>query len=420
MSPRFHIHTLGCKVNRAESETLAASLLALGWEQDDDPETSDLVILNTCTVTGEADTKNRKAIRSLLRKSDAPLLVTGCAVSIESDFYAAIDERIVCESDKDRVRTRATELVQANSPGSATPSIDDCARLRAENESFRTRVDLKIQDGCDNACSYCIVHVARGAARSVPASTVLQETTALADAGVQELVLVGIDLAAYDDKGTDLATLANMLLARTSIGRLRISSVEPQSITPELVDAFGRSDGRLCRHLHMCLQSGCDKVLQEMHRHYDTARFRQLVDDLRTAAPSIAISTDAIVGFPGETEEDFEESYAFIEECGFMRLHVFRYSKRPGTPAARREDQIDPVTKAQRAERLLSLGRQLALADMERRLGTTEQVVIERPGMGTSESYHPVACPDSVAIGSLVPLEFYDIDEESLQIVART
>lgn len=420
MSPRFHIHTLGCKVNRAESETIAAALLKAGWEPVETPEGSDLMILNTCTVTGEADTKNRKSIRSLLKRGEAPLLVTGCAINIDADFYADMDARVICESDKSKLCQRAQELVDRSMPEKPNEDEIEIARLRSlEDSGFRTRVDLKIQDGCDNACSYCIVHVARGPARSIPADEVLAQAKALADAGTQELVLVGIDLAAYKDGRTDLATLANMLLDQTTIGRIRISSVEPQSVNAPLIDAFGASKGRLCRHLHVCLQSGCDKVLKEMNRAYDTARFRRLVDELHQASPSMALSTDIIVGFPGESDEDFAQSYDFIESCGFMRLHVFRYSKRPGTPAAQRSDQIDPRVKAQRSDSLLALSDRLMLENMERRVGTRESVVIERPGFGTSESYHAVTCDSSIAVGSLVELELYDIDEARMRLLGR-
>ena len=204
-----------------------------------------------------------------------------------------------------------------------------------KRQGFRTRVDLKIQDGCDNTCSYCIVHVARGPARSVPAATVISRARTLADAGTRELVLVGIDLAAYRDADIDLARLVTLLQEKTDIGRVRVSSVEPQSVTPTLVDVLAHSEGRLCRHLHLCLQSGSDKVLREMNRRYDADAFCALANRLHEAVPRIALSTDVIVGFPGETEDDFARTCKLVERCGFMRLHVFRYSKRPGTPAAK-------------------------------------------------------------------------------------
>lgn len=401
----------------AESEAIAAALLALGWTRATDAADCDVAILNTCTVTGEADAKNRKALRTLLRAGKAAIIVTGCAVNIDTARYADVDPRISCEHDKERIPALAVRL--ARDTAAVSTAISDQTTMERSDSGFRTRVDLKIQDGCDNACSYCIVHVARGPARSVPAATVISRARTLADAGTRELVLVGIDLAAYRDADIDLARLVTLLQEKTDIGRVRVSSVEPQSVTPTLVDVLAHSEGRLCRHLHLCLQSGSDKVLREMNRRYDADAFCALANRLHEAVPRIALSTDVIVGFPGETEDDFARTCKLVEHCGFMRLHVFRYSKRPGTPAAIRDDQVDPKIKAARSQTLIDLGRRLALSDMERRLGTIEEVVIERPGIGTSESYHAVACDTVLPVGALVEVEFNDIDTDTMRLIGR-
>lgn len=401
----------------AESEAIAAALLALGWTRATDAADCDVAILNTCTVTGEADAKNRKALRTLLRAGNAAIIVTGCAVNIDTARYADVDPRISCEHDKERIPALAVRLARDTAAVSA--ALSDQTTMERSDSGFRTRVDLKIQDGCDNACSYCIVHVARGPARSVPAATVISRARTLADAGTRELVLVGIDLAAYRDADIDLARLVTLLQEKTDIGRVRVSSVEPQSVTPTLVDVLAHSEGRLCRHLHLCLQSGSDKVLREMNRRYDADAFCALTNRLHEAVPRIALSTDVIVGFPGETEDDFARTCKLVERCGFMRLHVFRYSKRPGTPAAIRDDQVDPKVKAARSQTLIDLGRRLALSDMERRLGTIEEVVIERPGIGTSESYHAVACDTALPVGALVEVEFSDIDTDTMRLIGR-
>lgn len=401
----------------AESEAIAAALLALGWTRATDAADCDVAILNTCTVTGEADAKNRKALRTLLRAGKAAIIVTGCAVNIDTARYADVDPRISCEHDKERIPALAVRLTRDTA--AVSTAISDQTTMERSDSGFRTRVDLKIQDGCDNACSYCIVHVARGPARSVPAATVISRARTLADAGTRELVLVGIDLAAYRDADIDLARLVTLLQEKTDIGRVRVSSVEPQSVTPTLVDVLAHSEGRLCRHLHLCLQSGSDKVLREMNRRYDADAFCALANRLHEAVPRIALSTDVIVGFPGETEDDFARTCKLVEHCGFMRLHVFRYSKRPGTPAAIRDDQVDPKIKAARSQTLIDLGRRLALSDMERRLGTIEEVVIERPGIGTSESYHAVACDTALPVGALVEVEFNDIDTDNMRLVGR-
>ncbi len=401
----------------AESEAIAAALLTLGWTRATDAAGCDVAILNTCTVTGEADAKNRKALRTLLRAGKAAIIVTGCAVNIDTARYADVDPRIICEHDKERIPALAVRLTRDTA--AVSTAISDQTTMERSDSGFRTRVDLKIQDGCDNACSYCIVHVARGPARSVPAATVISRARTLADAGTRELVLVGIDLAAYRDADIDLARLVTLLQEKTDIGRVRVSSVEPQSVTPTLVDVLAHSGGRLCRHLHLCLQSGSDKVLREMNRRYDADAFCALANRLHEAVPRIALSTDVIVGFPGETEDDFARTCKLVERCGFMRLHVFRYSKRPGTPAAIRDDQVDPKVKAARSQILIDLGRRLALSDMERRLGTIEEVVIERPGIGTSESYHAVACDTALPVGALAEVEFNDIDTDTMRLIGR-
>lgn len=445
--PQFHIHTLGCKVNRAESETIAAALIDAGWTQSEAKD-ADVAIVNTCTVTGEADTKNRKIIRALLKAGAAHVVVTGCAINIAADHYAELGDAVVCEPDKSALPRTAQLLVQGKTPKSAdapaahaaaapAAGANEPAELNFEQapllgtdaesmrllnrtgKGFRTRVDVKIQDGCNNACTYCIVHVARGKARSIPASQVIGEVGSIANAGTREVVLVGIDLGAYDDSGLDLADLMEILLQRTGIGRLRISSIEPQSLKPSLVTALATSDGRICRHLHLCLQSGSTKVLDEMARHYTAEEFLDLVATLRAQVPSIALSTDVIVGFPGETDEDFAQTCKVIEQARFMRLHVFRYSRRAGTPAAARVDQIAPQVMAARAKTLRELGTRLALEDMQQRLRAVEQVIVERPGIGTSESYHKVLVPADLAPGLLLPMELADIDEGQNAFIAR-
>lgn len=373
--------------------------------------------MSTCTVTGEADAKSRKLVRAVLRGCDAPVIVTGCVVNVDADELAGISPRICCVKDKREVPAIAARLVRAQRVDEPDPL--DVARVRAGAGAFRTRVDLKIQDGCDNACSYCIVRTARGPARSMPAAEIVAQARVMAAQGVPELVLVGIDLASYDDAGLDLAGLVGMLRDRTCIPRVRISSVEPQSITPSLTGLLAASDGWLCRHLHLCLQSGSTKVLREMNRHYSAEDFSALVRSLREACPPLALSTDVIVGFPGESDEDFEQTCGIVESCGFMRLHVFKYSRRPGTPAAARADQVDPRVKAERSMALIRLGERLAREDMQRRVGTSEQVVIERPGLGTSESYHAVSCDASIPPGTLVTLELHDVDEARGRLVGR-
>ncbi len=450
-APSFCIRTLGCKVNRAESEAIAAEFSCAGWRMAAEARGADIVVVNTCTVTGEADRKNRKLIRRMLDEGDCPVLVCGCAINIDAGFYADIDARVVCESDKALVVKRAGELLRAADADTADEGESDASkhpaphaeiarqdeeggrlsgngsggatakeRVRAIRElrgtgGLRTRADLKIQDGCDNACTFCIVHVARGPARSTPAAEVLARADELARAGAAEIVLVGIDIAAWHEDAhgehRDLAWLVGQLLARTGVGRLRLSSIEPHNLSPHLVNAFAAHDGRLARHAHLCLQSGSDKVLHEMARRYSAQDFLDGVAGLRAAVPSIALSTDIIAGFPGESDEDFERTCELARRCAFMRLHVFRYSPRPGTPAAARADQVDPRVAAARAAKLQALGKELAARDAQARVGSTELVLVEKARRGTSESYHTVKLEADAPCGTLVPVRFTDVDE---------
>lgn len=408
---RFSVVNLGCKVNRAESDAIAAALLSRGCERAELPD-ADLVVVNTCTVTGEAEKKTRKALRQALRRSPhAQVVATGCAVALDPAAYESIDARI-------RAVPKA-QLLEAVQKGL---TCEEAAVLRA-GESFNARVDVKVQDGCDNACTYCIVHTARGRSWSRPAKEIVGESVALMRAGVGEIVLSGINLGSYGghapgapDEGLRLAGLLKLLIDaadRTVLpgrepARFRISSIEPRDLDDDLIDLLECADGRVCRHLHLPLQSGSSKVLREMARPYSAQDYLDLVERLRGRIPRLSLSTDVIAGFPGETEQEFQETMALCEACGFSKMHVFPYSQRAGTPAAAREDQVEAQVRADRAARLRALGERLRADDYARRVGSREAVAVERAGIGTTESYYEVAVPCDLPKGSLV---FLDLPE---------
>ena len=417
----FKLVNIGCKVNRVEIDAAAAELIAAGahMASGEDP---DVVLVNTCTVTGEADKKTRKAVRQALKAyPHAYVLVTGCAAVMNPTWFENLDERIHVVP-KPQLAQRAWELagypVHGFAPG-AGQTADDGHALRTGG-GFRTRVGIKAQDGCNNACTYCIVHVARGASRSVPFDKVIADARAHAAAGVRELVLSGINLGAYEDGGRRLPELLGALLEACPDSRLRVGSVEPCDVDDALIDLMAASDGRICRHLHLPLQSGSSRVLAEMNRPYDAAFFEHLVARMRAAMPSLALSTDIIVGFPGETDDDFAQTLELARKVGFSKIHVFRYSRRDGTPAAVRPDQVAPAIIAQRSQELQELGLLLAREEARSRIGTEELVLVERTGMGTTESYHPVRWrPDSIqpAIGELAPVRLQDMTEEGAFLV---
>lgn len=392
----FHIVNLGCKVNRVEADSLGAALLAHGLAPVDE-EAADLVIVNTCTVTGEAEKKTRKAVRhAIASNSVASIVVTGCAAAISPEVFQAMDPRVRVAGKRELER-----IVQ--------PAQGE--QLVRVGEGFRTRVGIKIQDGCDRSCTYCIVHVARGKAWSRDVGEIIEEAKLHFDAGVKEIVLTGIDIGAYRCGDVGLPQLMDILVEQADAAnqrgerpaRIRISSIEPVSVTDEFIETLARHEGRVCRHLHLPLQSGSTKVLGEMNRPYTSDEFAGLVGKLRGSVPSISLSTDVIVGFPGETEEDFEATCALVREAKFSRLHVFPYSRREGTPAAERRDQIAPEIKQERAACLRAIGKELAKADFASRAGTTEFALVEGSTCLT-ESYHELPTPDGADPGSLVPI----------------
>lgn len=393
-TPRqFAIVNLGCKVNRVESDAFAATLIAQGARMTS-LEAADLVVVNTCTVTGEAEKKTRKALRhALAANSHAQVVVTGCAVAIDADAYVAIDPRVKIVQKPDL----ETLLAQPEQ-----------APLRY-GANFRTRVNIKVQDGCNRACTYCIVHVARGRARSMDFKAVVAEARSYFQQGAKELVLTGIDLGSYSDSGATLAQLVEALLeeadraclAGARPARIRASSLEPVTLDERFINLLATSEGRLCRHLHLPLQSGSTKVLSEMARPYDAPWFLELVHHLREMVPSISLTTDIICGFPGETEDEHNETMQLARACGFSKIHVFPYSMRKGTPAAARSDQIDARCKARRAAEVRALSDELRAADMARRAGTCELALVEQE-IAVTESYHEVEMHAQARVGQLV------------------
>ncbi len=421
----FHVVNLGCKVNRVESDGFAAALLERGCTLADEAE-AQLIIVNTCTVTGEAEKKTRKAVRQALRaNADARVVVTGCAAAIDPDTYTAMDDRVSVVSKlgmdgflasigafdeaghvrRDSEGTIAADATDGNVAAAHGHDRVGESPMRVGDE-FPTRVGVKVQDGCNNACTYCIVHVARGRAWSRPASEVVEEARLLADSGVHEIVLTGINLGSYRYDGLNLAGLLRLLLGATPDGvRFRISSVEPRDVDDDLIELMAASKGRICRHLHLPLQSGSSKVLREMARPYRAEQFLELTNRLYDAMPMLSLSTDVIVGFPGETEEDYLATERVARASRFSKMHIFRYSKREGTPAAKRADQVPPEVKASRAKRLEALERELRQADRARRVGTRELALVETGGVATTESYHAIPAPEGACVGDLVECE---------------
>ena len=369
------VRTLGCKVNQAESDAISAELAGLGIGVAGGAD-AQVVVVTTCTVTGEADHKARKAIRQALALPGSPMVVvTGCLAVIDPAGLAALGPRIVVEADKSAVAALVARHV-----GAAGHPPAPIARQRT-----RARAQVKVQDGCDTFCTYCIVPHARGVPRSIPSGRVLDEVRGLVAAGVTEVVLTGINIGRYRDGNTDLADLIEAVAA-TGVPRVRVSSVEPGDVSERLLASAART-GAFCRHLHIPLQSGCERTLQAMGRPYSTARYRSVVEAARRVLPGVAITTDVIAGFPGETESDAAESLSFVRAMGFARLHVFRYSVREGTRAALLPGQVPAPTKAERATAMRQLGAELVGEFTASAVGTTVEVLTERVASGDLQGH---------------------------------
>lgn len=378
---RVRLDSIGCRLNIGEMEELALVLARRGHRIVGPGDVADLFVFNTCAVTHVAARKSRKILRQIRRDQPrASIVATGCYADLSATEVERLGvDMVVGNSDKDQL---AGQLEDAGLLRDADPiGEDDATPFPALHG--RTRAFIKVQDGCDNRCTFCIVTVARGDSRSRPVDTVITQIQHLADLGYREAVLTGVHLGSYGhDRGNrdGLEHLVTAILERTDIARLRLSSLEPWDMRPALFDLW--SDRRLQPHLHLPLQSGCDATLRRMSRRTSQAEFSALVGSARAVIPDLAVSTDVIAGFPGETEAEFEESIEFVESMAFSRLHVFRYSPRAGTAAAHMSGQIDARVAQSRSRRLHVLGADLEARFRSDMLGCRTEVLWE-----SSESF---------------------------------
>ena len=361
-------HTLGCKVNHYETEAIWQLFQASGYDRVDFEQVADVYIINTCTVTNTGDKKSRQIIRRAVRKNpDAVICVTGCYAQTSPAEIMAIPgvDIVVGTQDRGKLLDYIDTFRKERQPINGVRNIMK-TRVYEEMDvpafTDRTRASLKIQEGCNNFCTFCIIPWARGLLRSRDPQEVVHQAQQLVDAGYKEIVLTGIHTGGYgeDLKDYNLAMLLKDLDEKVNgLKRIRISSIEASQISDEVIEVLRKSD-KVVPHLHIPIQSASNTVLKRMRRKYSTEFYAERVARLREALPNLAITSDVIVGFPGETEEEFMETYNFIKEQRFSELHVFPYSKRTGTPAARMEDQIDEDVKNDRVHRLIALSDQLA------------------------------------------------------------
>ncbi|MBI2869707.1 MAG: tRNA (N(6)-L-threonylcarbamoyladenosine(37)-C(2))-methylthiotransferase MtaB [Chloroflexi bacterium] len=367
--PSVALATLGCKLNQAESELLARQLYAAGFNLVSSVAEADIYLVNTCTVTGEADRKARQMLRSAHDENPrARLVVTGCYAKRAARELDGIQglSLVIGDGETGRLPGLLRELSGVDTPGSP----------RGEPGFHRrTRTFLKIQEGCRNFCTYCIVPFVRSEVSSRPIREVVEQVSRRAAEGYKEVVLTGTEVGLYEHGGSDISGLLAALLSGTSIARLRLSSLQPQEISSDLLRLW--RDPRLCPHFHLSLQSGSPGVLRRMKRLYSPADYRRAVEGIRAAVPDAAITTDIIVGFPGETDAEFQESLEFCRGMGFARIHVFPYSQRPGTAAAAMGPRTTAATVKRRSRQMLELGRESTRLFMENYLGREMLVLME-------------------------------------------
>ena len=411
--PKVALTTLGCKVNQFETETMEGLFKRAGYTVVPFEERADVYVINTCSVTSLGDRKSRQIIRRAHRENErAVIAVCGCYAQVAPEEIKAIEGVRVVLGTKERAQI-VDYVERALREDGILDGVGDIMQAHTFEDiplydsPQRTRAFLKIEDGCENFCSYCIIPYARGPVKSRALSHIRAEAEKLVRAGFHEIVLTGIHLGAYGrDLGGEvtLADACREVLSVAGLRRLRLGSLESLELSPELF-ALIREDERFCAHLHLPLQAGSDAVLHAMNRHYDTAEFARLIEGVRREVPGIAISTDIIVGFPGETEEMFAESLAFVARLGFSRMHVFPYSRRTGTPAARMADQVPEPVKKERVHRMQALAREKTAAFEQSFLGETLRVLFETRADGVTDgltdNYIRVCVADDLPSGTL-------------------
>lgn len=416
-------YTLGCKVNQYETEAMEELFSEKGYEIVSFDDFADVYVINTCTVTGMSDRKSRQIIRRAKKKNPYSVVaVTGCYAQTAPEEVKAIEGVNIIIGTGDR--KKIVELAENAASDSFTDAVGDIMHthefedLSVKTYRDRTRAYIKVQEGCNQFCSYCIIPYARGPIRSRPLVEVTKEIERLSKEGFSEVILAGIHVASYgaDIGGADLADLVVAANKIDGIKRIRLSSIEPMTLNGDFVKRLKAAD-KLCHHFHLSLQSGCDETLRRMNRKYTCAQYKEIVDALREEYPDVAITTDIMVGFPGETDEEFAATVGFVENIAFSDAHIFQYSPRKGTPAASRSDQVPPSEKERRSKEIDNVTRKTKHEFLKRFLGTTTEVLFEQQSHhkkgffeGKTGNYITVSVPtDKNLSGQLRRVELLEI-----------
>ncbi len=425
---KVYLHSLGCKVNKYDTEALAERFRRAGFTLTDTAEGADIYVINSCTVTAVADQKSRQAIRKFRRMSpDACVILSGCMVQAYPNKAAALDEADIVAGvrDQEKIIEYVNEFFAEKAAEKVPEKVLDVVE-HDRDEAFqnvpieeflgRTRAFIKVQDGCNRRCSYCIIPTARGRSRSRTLEDLEAELTTIKNAGYREVVLVGINFCCY---GPDIGkhfTDPIELACNMGFDRVRIGSLEFDNINPESIEKLA-SFPNFCPQFHISLQSGSDNTLRRMYRNYDTKAYRELCNTLRNTFEDCTITTDIMVGFPFESEEDFEDSMNFAKEIGFEKIHVFPYSPRTGTPAAEMQPQISKAVKKDRCHRMIEVGDEMRLAFLEKQVGREVEVLCEtfENGVvtGYTKNYTPVRIPSEQDLhNELVTVRITGVEKE--------
>jgi len=412
---RVALDSLGCKLNQAETELLARQLAAAGYQLVSPVDEADVYILNTCTVTHIADSKSRHRLRLAHRRNpDALLVATGCYAQRAPQELTQIEgvSLVVGNNEKPYLPQLLAEASRIGSP----VSIQEDSTIN-HYTGFRTRALVKVQDGCNSFCSYCIVPLVRGREKSLPVDQVVAEVRYRVAQGYKEVVLTGVKIGSYNCDGVNLNGLLEHILIETGVERLRLSSLQPQEISPELTGLWRNQ--RLCPHFHLSLQSGSGGVLSRMKRSYSLNDYEQSVSLIRSQVPEAAITTDVMVGFPGETDQEFAESYNFCRRMEFARIHVFSYSLRQGTQAAQMPQQVEDKVKKERSQKMLALAKESAQNFSQRFLGKTMTVLFEQQSNGLwsghTDNYIKVYTKSSDDLtNKLLPLKLVEVRNDGV------
>ena len=411
--------SLGCKVNTYEMEYVLSSFKDKGYEISDDK--ADIVIINTCSVTNTSDAKSRKIINRAIRENkDACIVVMGCMIEANKDYENDGISIIIGNKDKNKVVALVENYLKEHKKiKNLYPDFDkEFEDMFITNMTGRTRAFVKIQDGCENFCSYCIIPYTRGKCRSKKKEKVLEEINTLVNNGYKEIVLTGIHTGHYgEDSETSFPSLLKEIIKIDGLKRLRISSIEITELNNDFLDVL-KKNSIIVDHLHIPLQSGCDKTLKDMNRKYDTKYYLNKINEIRTIRPNISITTDIIVGFPGETEEDFINTCNFAKEIGFSKIHVFPYSRRQGTKADLMPNQIDENVKKQRVSKLMAISDELENNYLDQFINQEVEVLIEKnvdeKSIGHTGNYLQVIINQNIERNTLIKTHILKREEKIL------